>query len=359
MQILRILLYFLVILCVSGQNGTSECNEGASKTKLTWENGACLPAALCNGVVLNEIPNFPGNLPGSLLCRGSGASSSAHAPIIGRLYDRNATRQCFNGKKLCVLGDSTIEETIHDIIFLLSGIGPDMRKIIDYCIAVRAASTPRQFRFDDVDISLQGSGGSGDRAHRLMSVTVPGINSNGGGVSGLLYALSTLFQTSLADCDILLMQSASHDHQRCSYEAANMTGICLEEYIEGVRALPVLLETLFTDGLNSKGKKIEYYWKGEALVAHNSGDFVSVSTKKALEERVHNILRAAGPRPITSSRPDIRFINLTDALLQLPAMKHARVVHIGQNSKVADSPTPLLWSSVSTQVVLNSLCGKS
>lgn len=48
------------------------------------------------------------------------------------LWDSYSTRKCFAQKRMLFLGDSTMEETIDDIVILLSGIGSNRTRMEDY-----------------------------------------------------------------------------------------------------------------------------------------------------------------------------------------------------------------------------------
>jgi hypothetical protein len=231
-------------------------------------------------------------------------------------------------------------------------------------------------------MSFPGSGSSGDRAHRLMTIRVPEIEfelfhrftghrilfHNGEGIPALLSIIANLFSSDLSNCDILLMNSANHDYQHCQnlINAATSSSTpvtnegCMEEYFRYVKGLPPLLESLFPEGKNSKGNQISFYWKSEAFLAYHEGGFIPISLKLKYEELVANLFRQSSSSIATpSSSFSIQFINLTSSLSHLPSMKHARFAHIGQNSILDDESQPLLlWSSLSTQTVLNAICQK-
>ncbi len=38
------------------------------------------------------------------------------------LYDADRIRECFEGKHVVLLGDSTMSETVHDLVLLVSGL---------------------------------------------------------------------------------------------------------------------------------------------------------------------------------------------------------------------------------------------
>lgn len=83
---------------------------GGPETFVSWDHVAsrCDPP-VCNGTRLSDIPFASGTLPIEL----------AHKL---KLYDALAARTALAGKCVVLLGDSTMQETAHDIIILLSGI---------------------------------------------------------------------------------------------------------------------------------------------------------------------------------------------------------------------------------------------
>lgn len=40
-----------------------------------------------------------------------------------KLHDTPGAQQCLKGKRVIMLGDSTLTETMHDLVLLLSGLG--------------------------------------------------------------------------------------------------------------------------------------------------------------------------------------------------------------------------------------------
>jgi hypothetical protein len=411
----------------------------AKKNVLYWNEttNQCMPFKICGHLRLLDIPHFNGNLPISLLPieKKVNDSSGNHTetissqeqersapPILHHLYDSKATRECLNNTKVCVLGDSTIEETIHDLEILLSGVGERLDFVEKHFLIMKQLRRPQTRSLNDLILNLRGSGLADDRAHRLMDITtIPNnsssfnfqlfhrftghrnIGGNGEGISGMLYYLDLVRNNSmhyaihdLADCDLFLLNSANHDYRHCSdyLSAQNNTATdlkecdyidtiyptvdgksnqsdcvtkaikhlehCMNEYISLATTLPSRFTSLFgKDLVNAKGKKVQFFWKGEAFPAYefqNRGvPFLPHSMKQFYENLLYQ-------KVLKSSF--IRYINLTESLLRLPTMRTAKGPHIGQGSLFQEFsnrnddyyPTTFLWSSLSTQTVLNAVC---
>ena len=94
---------------------------------------------LCNGSNLSDIPYADGRLPVSVA-------------VELKLYDTQSIRQRLANKCVVLLGDSTMQETAHDLIILLSGIGNNHALLQDY---LRQAT--RQDGFSKVCVPLKSS----------------------------------------------------------------------------------------------------------------------------------------------------------------------------------------------------------
>jgi hypothetical protein len=119
---------------------------------LHWDSQSqqCFPKSICGGVNLLQIPDFDKRLPASIFC-----PSISSAAVLSRLYDQKGIKQCFQRKKLCVLGDSTLEETIHDIVVLLSGIGINRGEVLRYYRSMRLSANPVNMSFDNNKVQLE------------------------------------------------------------------------------------------------------------------------------------------------------------------------------------------------------------
>jgi len=174
----------------------------------------------------------------------------------------------------------------------------------------------------------------------------------GEGVPALIHAMKT---SSLGDCSIVLMQSSVHDFARmylkycakfnCSY-CDNF--YCTGSYLSDVRELSSLLATVVAVG----SEKTKLFWKSDPFVAYNrnkrKGFYVTFDLQSQLELEVRKIW--------ASSAANVKFINISTALYHLPKMHHNNEIHIGQAALLDLSPIPLLWTFVSTEVVLNHIC---
>ena len=369
--------------CVLAQYPLSKgCNDTSSFLVWNAATSKCTPLSICENINLNQIPDFSGHFPSSILCN----ASVDHPATLSRLYDKAATRSCLQNKKLCVLGDSTLEESIHDIIVLLSGMGVDKSRVHAYYDKMRYATHPIKMTIDDIDMNLMGSGNSGDRAHRLMEVNIKAINftlyhhftghrligANGEGITALIFRVQDLFYSKLYDCDVLLFNSAAHDFQQqydnqdCQQEPQAANSTCLFEFVDHVKELRALLTGLYgnTSFYSSPAaaahpkSTVKLYWKGDAYSA-GIGGFIPNSVKMALEAKVAAEFRSVDSKSISSGVPNlpVTFINITGPIAEIPfKMTHARIHHIGQNSNREKSPISLLWSSMSTQVILDHIC---
>jgi hypothetical protein len=118
---------------------------------LHWDSQSqqCFPESFCGGVNLLQIPDFDKRLPASIFC------PSLSSAVLSRLYDQKGIKECFQRKKLCVLGDSTLEETIHDIVVLLAGIGINRGEVLRYYRSMRFSANPVNMSFDNNKVQLE------------------------------------------------------------------------------------------------------------------------------------------------------------------------------------------------------------
>jgi len=127
--------------------------NGSCPGQLTVSNltGTCLPRELCGDTNLHEIPNFDGRFPNSLICDGNETG-------IKVLYDKMKSRRCLQNKRMCMFGDSTLEETIHDIVVLLSGAGVNITDILSYYYRMKYQYEPLNMTFGDLEIEMYAQG---------------------------------------------------------------------------------------------------------------------------------------------------------------------------------------------------------
>ena len=67
--------------------------------------------AKCQGANLTDIPDFPGQVPVPWLTQQQ------------HLFDGSLLARCLSRQRVWLLGDSTMSETTHDLVLLLSGQG--------------------------------------------------------------------------------------------------------------------------------------------------------------------------------------------------------------------------------------------
>lgn len=312
--------------------------------------GICFPPNLCgNTTHLDEIPDFNGYFPSSILCNGENGR-------FKKIYDTAATRKCFSNKKICMLGDSTLEETIHDIIVLLSGIGTNVSQVISHYFDVQREVYPFNITMNDVIIRMKAPRPS-NRPHRLMDIYVPRINMSlfhrytghkdlaeaGEGITALVYALKTL---NLFDCDMLVLQSASHDYARMHDEGCFMPNYvgpdCLQSYLRHINEIVSLISSIFP--VNSSKTKI--FWKSESFLAVREEVYIPTAVKINLESSVAKILEPTS----------IKFVNISETIVHLPHIRSNWRMHIGQYSYLSNSHICLLWTFVSTETLINGMC---
>jgi len=176
------------------------------------------------------------------------------------------------------------------------------------------------------------------------------IAMNGEGVLGLADVVNNT--KSLETCDILVLQSGPHDYLHLSYTYGDNLGgcmsDCIENYSRNVQALVDVLKYKFP----SNSTKTKLFWKSENFYAYDgnfgSKPFISRYVKIKLEARLASLLPSDA----------VTFVNISEALLRLPMIPiMSEGANIGQASTVISKlPVPLLWSFVSTEVLMNYMC---
>jgi len=171
------------------------------------------------------------------------------------------------------------------------------------------------------------------------------VEEAGEGITALILALQTL--TNLKSCDILMLQSAAHDHGRMAssgcFSPTYKGPDCIAEYKAHVKEVADILGSIFPSNSSTK-----IYWKGESFRAYRDRTmiFVPLSVKLHMEEYVADILK----------NTSVQFVNISKALAYLPTMRTNWIAHIGQYSQLDKSSLPLLWTFVSTEALLNRIC---
>ena len=79
-------------------------------TPVIWDSvtNKCVPD-VCKERKIAQVPGFVGKINPDLLMELD-------------LFDHQRTKDCFRGKVIVLMGDNLMKETLHDIIFLLSGV---------------------------------------------------------------------------------------------------------------------------------------------------------------------------------------------------------------------------------------------
>jgi hypothetical protein len=178
------------------------------------------------------------------------------------------------------------------------------------------------------------------------------IAANGEGISALTEVLKSM--SDLDKCDIIVMQSGPHDYLHLYYTyGPNLGGGCpagcIDQYSRDAQQLVDFISMKFP--LNSTKNKL--FWKSDTFYAHEDYDSIGTSTavKRKLENTLANLL----------SKTSIKFVNISGAFLQLPIMPLyvEGGSHVGQASSLIfkDNPVPLLWTFISTEVLMNNICG--
>ena len=114
MSIFILILFCLIIHCFSQDN-----------TLVSWDStlNKCVPD-VCRGSKITEIAGYNNQMTVSLV------NSTT-------LYDTAKTRQCFKDKYIVILGDSSLIETTHDMILLLTKLGDNdnlLHKYLANCV---------------------------------------------------------------------------------------------------------------------------------------------------------------------------------------------------------------------------------
>ena len=272
-----------------------------------------------------------------------------------QLIGTNELRDCVKEKTWCFYGDSTLEETIQDIVVLLSGgSGEKAREYFGY-VNGRVSHT-HEFELErEVHVYFENEG---RRPWRRMRIEVPdigfslrhhftghrNINENGEGISALANYLTVNWKEIYSACDEIVINSGPHDWER----GQTWTN---EQFIPQLRGI---LE--FLDGVIGASNSPKVYWKGSAWYAlQEFGTPFNIS----FNEIVSSEFEAA--QMLNGSL--VHFIDVSKVLSKFPLMtekfKIARDVHIGYSGAKLNVKGSLLWTSVSTQTVLCTLCNIS
>ena len=97
------------------------------------KNGECIPKLACYGTDITTIPYMVNHVSWTFMQKYE-------------LYDSRKLRYCLKGKRVVLLGDSTMGETFHDFSIVLSGIGK-VRSDLDEYIYQAAIKSEKEREF--------------------------------------------------------------------------------------------------------------------------------------------------------------------------------------------------------------------
>ena len=310
------------------------------------ETNTCEPH-ICGGANITQIPDFSGHLPRKILL------STIMGTQATKLYDSMSTRTCFSGKRLIFFGDSTMEESLHDIAILISGIGGDRDAVLTY-FQDSYTYTPKTINLpSQVEVRLQCV--NCWHSHRIMEISVkddPGflishfytgaklMSKHGGGVDALIYNIVTRW-SSIQSYDVVVLNSAEHDYLLGELYMA-------QQYVSKVRELFEIINNL-TSNIT---KPIKFIWKGISVDAH------PLNLRKQFSVELQHFYENEAMAVIRNISSYVFFANTSHGLSQLPPIPAniPQGPHIGQSAHYQAHPFSLLWTSMSTQVLMNSIC---
>ena len=148
--------------------------------KITWDSvaGTCQPQ-VCGPVDVRTIYDFEGHVSSLQL---------AQLGLSNKLRGTKEARDCLSGRKLLLLGDSTLGETAHDLAILLSGIGRDRERtewyisnatrlssfvFSNYTLPTGVSPTATDMSGPDNAILYSYLQFNGTKGHRNMTLFVP------------------------------------------------------------------------------------------------------------------------------------------------------------------------------------------
>lgn len=174
------------------------------------------------------------------------------------------------------------------------------------------------------------------------------LDENGEGITALIYALQTL--PNLQNCNILVLQSASHDYGRMRddgcFSPTYQGPDCIETYTNHTKLIARIIATMFPRATSST----KVFWKGEPYNAYRESD------KKVIYiPRNKKLIMEAAVADVFANTP-IKFVNISATLAHLPTMHSNWLAHIGQYSLLTQSPLSLLWTFVASETLLNHIC---
>jgi hypothetical protein len=293
----------------------------------------CIPS-LCGETNILDIPDFVDKLPVEVLSNN----------ILKHLYDRKRLQKCFTNKTLCLYGDSTLEENMHDIIVLLAGIGNNetaVNQYFEYCQQLELPTT--DLFMNGIDIHFA-KNYTAYHPHRRFDAYIksinfnlhhiftghPNLHKNGRGITALIYRLIEEYKYIQSQCDIIILNSYEHDMVHAGPK---------KDYIKNIDQLFSILQLMFSGNKNNK----KFYWKGQITY----GNIHDIEDRKYYDNETVNIIR---------NKYDniIKYINITDILVSLPKCPFIGH-HIGQGDTDLKYGS-YLWTSAVTQKIINDIC---
>ena len=152
------LLLCLIIFCCLNHCFSQET------TLVSWDStlNECVPD-VCHGSKITEIAGNDNQMPVDLVANTT-------------LYDTSKTRQCFKDKYIVILGDSSLIETTHDMILLLTKLADNDNLLHIYLTnCIGHGYKPRtEFKFNSDSVAtVQLDKKTG---HRNLTYTLPEYN---------------------------------------------------------------------------------------------------------------------------------------------------------------------------------------
>ena len=290
----------------------------------------------CKETNLTDIPDFDNQLPLNII----------ENKYISKLYDQKGLTSCLQDKTLCIYGDSLMEETIHDIMILLSGIGGDKKRIQSYLQIAAGSGAHGKITLDINNITIVMNEIIGWNAHRTYRAFSPQINftlrhnftghrdpsKNYGGIKDMIYILAREAKT-LDGCDIIILNSVQHDIHRETKS---------KDYEHDLEVLLSLVSVL-------RKHNSQVFWKGNIVV------------DSLLYHRQHLSYNSVLKKVLSYTRNSfVQYINTTHIYSALPP-RESSDPHIGGGdddirNNYPNSKYSLMWSSAVTQVVINHIC---
>ena len=294
---------------------------------------------------------------GSNIMEIAGYNKQILAPIINStiLYDTDKTRKCLKDKYIVFLGDSSLTETVHDIIFLLTRLAVNddlLAKYMKDCIGHRDKA------FNDYEFKIPHDTTAYVElhplyGHRNLTYSLPDYNiyirhrftggtrlvDNHDGVPGMLMAnVIDEYRCLLGDpntaCrkpDIVIIKSGHHD---------------IKHYTEAVEALSKLM--LLLSHAKRRGTKV--YWL-------STTDLVDTPVLEDLNSAARRYCTEYGIPYIDTNAPARHFKHIFQGRPITTILYKESTAHIGPIKFYnIDQKDMLLLSNYMTQNVLRHIC---